>query len=523
MPDLFKSPCGVQSPAHGDLLVIQLARLGDFLQATPLLAELKRESPADSLGVLVTPAQAPLARHCPHVDQVLVCDPVVLTSLAREPESVKEVRRAVLSSLVSPLWEYPASMVINLNLNRVSAALAAGWPGAELRGWRYQPERDSLVAEPWSRFVLALVGDRRLTRLHLCDIWLSHAACRAQRLDRLSYEVTPEETQRAENLLPGSEEGPLVILQLGANHDLRRWPVDNFAALAAGLLDQGVRVALVGSDREKPLGRRLLKLLGPAGARVTDLMGLTDLPDLAACLSLADLVVGADTGTLHLATAVGARVLALYMGPAAAHETGPYGPGHLVLQARDRCGPCREESPTCQGEAPCRWLIQPAAALRAAQSLVQGDDAARAADGLDLPPGVEALEGRQDAFGQVYRRLTPRPLTAFQAAALALRQAGRVLLSPQYSADQENLDQELRDQFLPARESEKPALAQMEQTARALAEAARRGDAAAARRVVQDLPVLWPLAEMLGEGEDPAPLGPAALAAALALEVCQAF
>jgi ADP-heptose:LPS heptosyltransferase len=522
VPDLFESPCRARSLTAGDLLVIQLARLGDFLQSTPLLAGLKEEYPGESLAVLVTPAQAPLARHCPYVDQVLVCDPAVLTSLAREPEGVGEVRRAVLSSLVAPLWEYPAATVINLNLNRVSAALAAGWPAAHLRGWRYEPDQDALKGEPWSRFVLALAGDRRLTRLHLCDIWLSHAAGSPARLDRLSYAVEAQEDERARNLLPGRDGEPLVALQLGANNDLRRWPVNSFAELAAGLMDQGSRVALVGSDRERPLARRLKKRLGPAGEQVVDLMGLTDLPTLAACLGQADLVVGADTGTLHLATAVGAKVLALYMGPAAAHETGPYGPGHLVLQARDRCGPCREESPVCRGEAPCRWLIKPRAALAAALALLEDADAAGAAAGLDLPPGVEALEGRRDAFGQSYRSLLPRPLTASQAAALALRQAGRVLLRCDYQSDRDDLGRELKEQFLPPLKEDGDALAGLDRAGRKLAAASRNGDLDSARRAVEEEPVLWPLADLLRGDNDPQ-LARANAAASAALEACRAL
>jgi hypothetical protein len=314
----------------------------------------------------------------------------------------------------------------------------------------------------------------------------------------------------------------LVILQLGANHDLRRWPLRNYADLAAGLMAEKVRVACVGSEREHRLAHRLKRLLGPSGQKLIDLMGRTDLPTLAACLQIADLVVGADTGTLHLATAVGARVLALYMGPAAVHETGPYGSGHLVMQARDRCGPCREEDPVCQGEAPCRWLITPHMALTAARALLKGDSAAEAAGNLELPAGVQALEAGQDRFGQVYLNLTPQVMTASLAASLALRQAGRMLLRPDYDHDLNELDVELHGQYLPADDRERGEIAELGKAAADLSMAAAGGDISAARLAVQSEPCLWPMAEVVYRGEHPR-LAQAAEAAAVTLEACRRF
>jgi ADP-heptose:LPS heptosyltransferase len=57
----------------------------------------------------------------------------------------------------------------------------------------------------------------------------------------------------------------------------------------------------------------------------------TSLMELAALLGRARLVVGSDTGPLHLAAAVGTRCVSLH-GPTLAAQSGPYGPGHRALQ-----------------------------------------------------------------------------------------------------------------------------------------------------------------------------------------------
>jgi hypothetical protein len=186
------------------------------------------------------------------------------------------------------------------------------------------------------------------------------------------------------------------------------------------------------------------------------------------------------------------------MGPAQAHETGPYGAGHLVLQARDQCGPCQEHRPACQGRAPCRRLITPSAALTAALGLLAGLGAERVAAGLDLPAGVEPLAGAMDAFGQRYRPLRPAPLTAQEGLALALREAGRALLRPAYDPGPETLGHELAREHQAPAAAERPALEEMAKAATALAQAALAGDALAARRLAGRAPGLTPLAGLVG-------------------------
>ncbi|MFZ5586627.1 MAG: glycosyltransferase family 9 protein [Thermodesulfobacteriota bacterium] len=479
------------------LAVLQLARLGDFLQTTPLLAALRARHPQARVLAVVAPAQAPLALGCGLADEVLLLDPAGLEDAAADPDPARA--RARLAGLCAPLWSRPARAVYNLNLSPLAAGVAAGWAGAARHGWRLGGDGRRLVGAPWAEFVMLMVADRRLTRLHLCDILASYAEPAGPPLARLAQRVDPAAAQAVARLLPAGR--PRVALQLGANSDLRRWPVENFAALAQGLLAAGAAVVLVGSQRERVLGRRLMRALGPAGAEVGDLMGRTDLAGLAAALAACDLVVSGDTGSLHLATAVGVKTLALYMGPAAVHETGPYGAGHLVLQARDHCGPCQEHSPACAGAAPCRRLITPAAALQAALALLEGAGAEQAAAGLELPPAVEPLAGELDGFGQRYRPLRPRRLDARAALALALREAGRVLLRPAYAPPPAGV--ELAGEWLAPRPEDAAGLAGLAAAAQRLALAAASEDAAQAGGVAGLAPGLRPLAALAGPDAPP--------------------
>lgn len=505
---LSERPASAKSPVAGSRrLVIQLARLGDFLQTTPLLAAL------DKPDVLVTPAQAPLARACRHRGQVLILDPATLEDAARSQDSLS-VQLARLQGVMGPIWREDFREIYNLNLSALCASVAAGWPRARRRGWRWVEGR--LAGEDWSQFMMGMVADRRLTRLHLSDILASYADPSGPPLERLDHQVDPAARQKVAGLLPAGR--PLVALQLGANNDLRRWPIASFAALAEGLLEQGASIVLAGSARERVLARRLKREMGQAGERVCDLMGSTDLPTLAAVLEASDLVISADTGSLHLATAVGARVLALYMGPAQVHETGPYGHGHLVVQARDQCGPCQENAPVCEGRAPCRALITPQAALKASTALLQGATAQKAARGLELPAGVAALASEMDRFGQRYGYLSPQPLTTGAGLALALREAGRLLLRSSHEFVGKEISDELAVEYVAPLEPARLELQGLAKAAGQLALAVEAGDSAAAGRVMGAAPGLRALGKAAGNAPPPAGLSQACRAASAVLQ-----
>lgn len=145
--------------------------------------------------------------------------------------------------------------------------------------------------------------------------------------------------ERFARLVDESLQGPVLGLLPGSNAPARRWPVGSFSALA-GLLAREVGSVLVfGGAGERALTARVAAGAGEMGV---DLGGRTSLSVLAAGLSVCDLVVGNDTGPLHLAAAVGAPVLGLF-GSSDPKRTAPLGPRVSVLwQSGLPCVPCHK-------------------------------------------------------------------------------------------------------------------------------------------------------------------------------------
>jgi ADP-heptose:LPS heptosyltransferase len=117
---------------------------------------------------------------------------------------------------------------------------------------------------------------------------------------------------------------PWLALGPGSRWATKRWPPEHFATLArrAGA-EFGATVFFVGGADETPLARAVqARLAGPSH----DLTGRTTLPQLAALLARADVMLANDTGPLHLAAALGRPVVAPYT-CTKVRRNGPYAAG----------------------------------------------------------------------------------------------------------------------------------------------------------------------------------------------------
>jgi heptosyltransferase-2 len=123
-----------------------------------------------------------------------------------------------------------------------------------------------------------------------------------------------------------------VCVNAGATYGTaKQWLPDRFAALSRRLIEEaGYRVALVGQERIDGI---------PA---TRDFFGRTGLMQLAAVLQRAALLVTNDTGPMHVADAVGTRVVAIF-GPTDPATTAPFRPQRIVRRPIE-CAPCLERT-----------------------------------------------------------------------------------------------------------------------------------------------------------------------------------
>jgi ADP-heptose:LPS heptosyltransferase len=126
-----------------------------------------------------------------------------------------------------------------------------------------------------------------------------------------------------------------AVVAPGASCPSRRWPAERFAAVVRALADDGLTVAVTGTEREADL---VAAVAGDAGLAVTGL----GLGDLAAVMAGAEVVVANNSGGVHLADAVGAPVVELFAGTETVDQYRPRSTRAEVLTRPVSCSPCRQ-------------------------------------------------------------------------------------------------------------------------------------------------------------------------------------
>jgi ADP-heptose:LPS heptosyltransferase len=124
------------------------------------------------------------------------------------------------------------------------------------------------------------------------------------------------------------------MVGVGARWLTKRWPTEHFAALLQRAAHHsGGSAIFIGGRDEADLARKTAAVLAQP---VLNLGGQTTLPQLAAILAQADVMIANDTGPLHLAVALGRPVVAPYTCTSVT-ENGPYGYATGAVETRVWC------------------------------------------------------------------------------------------------------------------------------------------------------------------------------------------
>jgi heptosyltransferase I len=157
---------------------------------------------------------------------------------------------------------------------------------------------------------------------------------------------SPESRERVKRFLSelGWPEGDYIVLHPGTSEfgKIKRWPVERFGALGRRLREEGRRVLVVWGPGERAMADAIAEMGGP-GVRVA--METRSILDLAELIAGARVFVGADSGPLHIASAVGVRSVALF-GPKDPAVYGPYNPRGRVVYKPNGAGPASMEAIT---------------------------------------------------------------------------------------------------------------------------------------------------------------------------------
>jgi ADP-heptose:LPS heptosyltransferase len=121
----------------------------------------------------------------------------------------------------------------------------------------------------------------------------------------------------------------------------------------------------MGSGEDRETGAAIART---EPARCLDLTGKISLPEMVEWVRLSDLMISNDTGPMHVAAALGKKVLAIF-GPTAPRRTGPYRQLQNVVRINLPCSPCLKPHCTYSKPLECLRAISPEMVFRRAIDL----------------------------------------------------------------------------------------------------------------------------------------------------------
>lgn len=349
------------------LLLIRPDHLGDVVLAGPTVARLRAALPDAHLTLLVGPWSEGVAALLPAVDHLLVTP---FPAFARG-------HRPSLAARYGPLF----ATARLLHRARYDAALILrddDWWSAWLTALARIPRRighDHPALRPFLTHVLpASHAPRHVTAasLALADAALgTHRPPADPARDPLALRMSDAQHRAARALLDPTHPSDVLGMRLplaihpGSGSPIKRWHIGDWGEVARTLTDSDEPVVLTGGPDERDLTAAVARQLGrPA----IDLAGLTDVGTLAAVFALCRLVLGPDSGPLHLAAAVGTPTVHLY-GPADVRRFGPWGPPerNTAVASSLPCAPCGRLDWPAPEDHPCIRLLSPDDVVAAAR------------------------------------------------------------------------------------------------------------------------------------------------------------
>jgi ADP-heptose:LPS heptosyltransferase len=299
------------------ILFISLSNIGDIVLTTPALWVLSENFPDARMDIMVGPNGAELFENHPAVFKVITYNKhIPMVNKRRLVKKLRKVKYDLIVDMRNSLFPF-------------------------LIGARY---RTSLIQIPPK--TIKHKKQQHLWKLSSIGLDVSDAP--------FYVHINKEDDDYTNRIIAGIEKtGPIVAISPGAKSGIKRWPIKNYKELTDILIRRlKANIIMVGDDRDSLLIRDITMF---SGKNVINLSGRTTLCQLASLLKQCNLLITNDSAPLHIAGAVGTKVLAIF-GPTDPAAYGPTGKDDRVVRRKLHCSPC--EKAQCEFKHECMRCIE---------------------------------------------------------------------------------------------------------------------------------------------------------------------
>ncbi|HEY0504584.1 MAG TPA: glycosyltransferase family 9 protein [Lysobacter sp.] len=355
--------------APASICLLRLSALGDVTHVVPLVRTLQSAWPQVRLTWVIGKGEHRLLAGLPGVDFV---EYDKKTGLA----GMRALRRE-LKQRLGPAGRFDA--LLQMQVAARANLLSAFIPARRRIGYDRSRSKDL-----HGLFVNERIPDR--PGIHVLDAIGSFCEPLGLHEREVRWDLpVPDEAREWARAQWPNDGVPTLLISPCSSHERRNWPADRLAAVADHAASRGWRVVLCGgrSELERATGDAIIAAMNHP---LLDLIGKDTLKQLPALLERGDLLMTPDSGPMHIANAMGTKVLGLHAASNPA-RSGPYSDRRYCADRYD--------------DAARKYLGKPAAELRwgtkiehdGVMDLITVDDAVAAFERYcadHLPPATEA-------------------------------------------------------------------------------------------------------------------------------------
>ena len=317
--------------------------MGDLVQSTSVITGLRKQYPNASVTLVVSSLFEEFSKKIPSVNKRVVFD---IKQFENRKEDEKEILwidvYQYLEKFLIELKGGNYDLLINLSHSKLSALMISYLKIKNIFGFGCNETGDRITLNPWMQYFGTEPFNRQLNPFNLVEIFTRCAGALPEE-NPISLLSNDNDNDLIAEIFENdrlNDEHLVIGIQAGSSLENRRWSPESFANLADGLVENlGAKIVLLGVASEKKLAEEII-LSAKYENEIIDLTGKTNIDQLTALVARCSYLVTNDTGTMHVAAAVGTTIIGLFFAHAHPYETAPYSPGHLIFQARIPCAPC---------------------------------------------------------------------------------------------------------------------------------------------------------------------------------------
>lgn len=337
------------------ILVVRYRFIGDTVLTVPFLRNLRRAYPNARIDMLVAPVSGEVIENCPYVDNFIYFD----TTRKHKYENKNLKKPTSFWSYVRFLEDqkYDKAYVLKRSFSSAALVFLAGIKerigfNTEGRGFlltkrvKYPNDRHEIEC-----FLDVLRADGIEVKDNYLENWVNAE-------EALAVELVLKQC----GVVPGKKR---VVLHATATNKGKLWPKEYFAKVLSYLVEEkGAQVLYLGTESDRAAYEEIESILfHKLGIKPVNLCGKLNLKQSLAVIAMSDLLIGNDSGNLHMAASVQTPVIGIY-GPMNIQKWYAYGKDNVCLKSNLDCMPCGLKG-DCERDYACLKSIKPSDVIKA--------------------------------------------------------------------------------------------------------------------------------------------------------------